>query len=62
MSVTLIEVLENAHHNLSKPIHQVQRDMGLDQLRNAIDLLDSGKSPFDDFDETELEKLRAPKD
>jgi hypothetical protein len=62
VSVTLIEVLMNAKHNLSNPAIPMQKAMGLDQLQNAIDLLESGKSPFDDFDEDELQKVRAQKE
>ena len=54
MSITIGEVLENAEHNLGSTM-QFQKDMGMEQLRNAIYLLnEKEKSVDDDFDENDV--------
>jgi len=58
MSLTILEVLQNAEYNIRKPAMQMQVQMGLNQLKNAIILLDSGKKCNDDFSEDELEKAK----
>lgn len=50
MSVTILEVLQNARYNLSKAGHPVQRDIGLNQLKNAVGLLEKGYDLNDVFD------------
>ena len=60
MSLTIIEVLENAEYNLKRDVLPI-RKIGLDQLRNAIDLLEAGSSPFEDFDQKKLEDIRKNK-
>ena len=54
MSISIIEVLENAKHNLSPGTMPFQKTMGLEQLSNAITLLEKGKNVDDDFDEDDL--------
>jgi len=41
MSVTILEVLQNADHNINAT-HPVQIEMGKEQLKNAIVLLEKG--------------------
>lgn len=57
MSITIIEVLENALYNLQKRVFEPQRKVGLNQLENAIILLKNGRSPFDDFNEDKLKEV-----
>lgn len=47
MSLSVLEVLENAEFNLKSKV-PVQRDIGLDQLSNAIKLLDMGVEAEED--------------
>jgi len=46
MAVTIIEVLENAEHNL-KSLYT--RELGLQQLRNAIEALEQGHDGYTIF-------------
>ena len=56
MSLSILEVLENAKFNLQPNTPGFQKTLGLEQLSNAIYLLDEKeKSVFDDFNEADLE-------
>ena len=56
MSLTILEVLRNAEYNLKHAVHPAQAKMGMDQLSNAIFLLDDlDKDILDEFNETDLE-------
>lgn len=44
MSVSILEALMNAQHNLGVTALPFQRAIGLDQLNNAIGLLEKGYS------------------
>lgn len=50
MSVTILEALQNAELNLSRAIIPAQKEIGLNQLHNAIMLLDKG---YDSSEEVE---------
>jgi hypothetical protein len=51
MSCSILEVLENARYNLVNNIGiPVARQIGLDQLSNAITLLNKGYSVEDNYD------------
>jgi hypothetical protein len=53
MASTILEVLENAEYNISKG----NKEIGLEQLKNAIYLLDEKeKDPFDVFNSDDLKK------
>jgi len=54
MSLTILEVLQNAEINLGETSIPMQRIIGIGQLRNAIKLLNSGKEVGDDFNEEDL--------
>lgn len=56
MSLTIHEVLENADYNLQNAKFQTQIDLAREQLHNALQLLDKGKTLEDDFREEDLEK------
>ena len=45
--MTILEVLQNAEYNLRKGI----RPLGLEQLHNALTLLDKGYDSWDEFEE-----------
>lgn len=49
MSLSVLEVLKNAQYNLSKGFMQVQKDMGLNQLENAINQLEENPDANADF-------------
>ncbi len=40
MSLTVLEVLENAQYNLERGVTPIQKDIGLKQLGNAIKQLE----------------------
>lgn len=54
MSLTILEVLENADYNLQEAKLPMQIEIGKDQLHNALDLIDQGMTLEDDFDESKL--------
>lgn len=54
MSLTILEVLENARYNMGGQVPQVQLPLAKEQLENAIKALENGYSPDDDFDEEML--------
>ena len=57
MSLTILEVLENAEYNLKGKI-PAQQEMGIRQLSNALYLInEKDKGLNDDFNEEELSKL-----
>jgi hypothetical protein len=49
MSVTILEALQNAQINLQGPL-PFQRAMGMEQLNNAVGLLERGYSPEDEVE------------
>jgi hypothetical protein len=51
MSLTILEVLENADYNLQKAQIPMQIEMGKSQLHNALILLNKGKTLEDDFED-----------
>lgn len=55
MSLTILEVLENASYNLQN-MHSpaIQLPMAKEQLKNAIKLLNDGKDLYDEFKEEDL--------
>ena len=55
MTLSILEVLENAKHNLGPRVMPFQRTIGMEQLSNAIELLFNGKLPDDEFDEKDLD-------
>ena len=55
MAVSILEALMNAKHNLENPVMPFQKKMGLEQLGNAIALLEKGY-PIDEEVEPLLEK------
>lgn len=50
MSLTILEVLENADYNLQNARLQLQIDMAKEQLHNALELLNEGKTLEDEFE------------
>ena len=54
MSLTIFEVLQNAECNLKNSMTSAQQGIGINQLSNAINLLEQGKDLYDDFDESDL--------
>lgn len=42
MSVTIMEALQNAQHNICKAVHGFQIELGKGQLNNAVTLLEKG--------------------
>lgn len=55
MSLTILEVLENADYNLREARMPAQVEIGKVQLQNALDLLlNQGMTLEDDFDEEKL--------
>ena len=50
MSVTIMEVLQNAKFNLAEASHPAQRRIGINQLSNAVTLLEKGYGLYDNFD------------
>jgi hypothetical protein len=56
MSLTILEVLQNAEYNLKNNVMgKFQTDLAIEQLSNAIYLMDEkDKLPHDDFDESDL--------
>ena len=55
MSVTILEVLQNAEYNLKNAVMPMQLKIGIDQLSNAIYLLvEKEKGLYDDFNEDDL--------
>ena len=58
MSISILEVLANAQHNLKPGSMPFQKTIGMEQLSNAITLLENGKTADDDFDEDEVAKLK----
>ena len=58
MSITILEVLENALYNLKR---NISHDMGIEQLENAIYLLgEKDKGVYDKFDEADLSDKEKP--
>lgn len=56
MSLTILEVLQNAEYNLKNGTMVFQKELGLKQLSNAIYLMDEKeKLPDDEFNESDLE-------
>ena len=53
MSITIIEVLENAQYNLEGNV-PMQISMAKEQLGNAIKTLENGYDAFDDYNEDML--------
>ena len=53
--MTILEVLQNAHYNLSRYDIPFQKDVGLAQLKRAILLLENEKSVYDDYDDVEAD-------
>ena len=49
--ITVLEVLENALHNLENGVLPVQRVMGIEQLKNAIAQLEDNPDADADFQE-----------
>lgn len=55
MSVKILEVLESAEYNLRISATCLQRELGLEQFRNALYLIkEKDKGLFDDFNEGDL--------
>lgn len=54
MSLTLLEVLENADYNLQEAKIPMQVEMAKSQLHNVLKLLKQGMMLEDDFDESKL--------
>ena len=54
MSLTIMDVLYNAQHNLCNTVMPFQIEIGKEQLNNAIAALESGKS-LDDICEEEAQ-------
>ncbi len=51
MSVTILEALQNANHNLSLPIlPRLSFEIGKSQLKNAVVLLEKGYSINDEIE------------
>jgi len=56
MTITIMEVLQNAEYNLKNAVIPMQTKMGIDQLSNVNYLLNElGKDLLDDFNECDLE-------
>ena len=57
MSLTILEVLQNAEYNFKNGKLPFQKDLAIKQLSNAIFLLDEKeKNIMDIFDEEDLKK------
>lgn len=54
MSLTILEVLENAKYNLDGQMPQIQVPLAKEQLANAIKCLENGYGAFETFEETML--------
>lgn len=54
MSLTILEVLENADYNLQNMRLPMQLELAKEQLHNALKLIDNGKELDDDFNEEDL--------
>lgn len=52
---TILEALQNAHYNLSQSMIPFQIEVGKDQLKNAVTLLEKGYDLDTDVDELLLE-------
>ena len=52
MSLTILEVLENADYNLQNAKMELQIDVAKSQLHNALTLLNEGFTLEDDFNES----------
>jgi hypothetical protein len=50
MSVTLLELLTDARHHLTRGVDQAQKDLGAELLNDAIVMLKKGYSINDDID------------
>lgn len=55
MSLRVYEVLENALYNVQSPI-SIQREMGIEQLRNALRQLEHNSDASEKFDEKYTEE------
>lgn len=55
---TILEALENARYNLKNATAPIQREIGINQLDNAIYLLEKGYDAFVDI-ETLIEKYNG---
>jgi len=47
---TILEALENARYNLKNGVLPIQTKIGINQLDNAIALLEKGYEPYDDIE------------
>lgn len=54
MSLTIYEVLCNARYNLENAVFPFQIEMAKQQLANALDAIDSGKTLDDVWEEAQL--------
>lgn len=54
MSITILEVLENADYNLQNQQLDIHVDIAKEQLHNALTALNNGYSLDDDYDEKML--------
>ena len=54
MSLSILEVLENADYNLQNAKIPAQVEIAKVQLHNALELLNKGMKLEDDFDESRL--------
>ena len=55
MSLSILEVLENAEHNLKCPTIQIQYQIGLSQLSNVLYLIrEKDYGLYDTFNEDDL--------
>lgn len=50
MALTIMEVLQNANYNLQNT-GPFGREIGKEQLKNAMDQLEAGKELYDEFEE-----------
>lgn len=55
MSLTILEVLENADYNLQNQTIPLQVILAKEQLHNALKLINKGKKLEDDFNEEDLD-------
>jgi len=50
MYVTILEALQNAEYNLKNDTIGAQKQIGLTQLHNAVELLDKGYNPSEEVE------------
>ena len=53
MSLTIYEVLCNARYNLDNAVFPLQIEMAKEQLANALDAIDNGKTLNDVWEEAQ---------